>query len=666
MRDENPICTLRDYSKPSHEGYKNTIELPIGNNVDHGLRHQGWLRKISAEKAWATIEELARYEEEGWNDLVAPREGSDYENSDIKELLGVMECKVDTLKKEAISLIGRSKSVFGMTSNTVYQLPSEPSRQEEFKDLVMNFILSQEEKVRKLEEYMCVIGSDFIQLSLVVIRKLREEIRIEQNITKKIKKITSDEFVDIPSKETVKVGLATVGLINKDHPSLSTSDLINLSSVIVKYFSPTWKSLIPPFGEVNADDTTNKSLSRTSMPPVTQPKAKTAKRPRKKKIPSSTQPEVLKSSRISKSSSLQATYLQPAEEFVVIADATKSLDASESAEVLDQNIMEEEDDGVYSLEEPTFEQLMDEVDKLKEGSQRSTLDDINVINITPKDDKEGDASDFDLCSMPSDDLASLTGFETSDSDNEASISVTKKHSADNLMATSDGDVVLPNASAGVSALSDPFGHLQRELTTISSKVDQLESKITKRVFDELKSSIPSLVSDALKETLPSLLIDALKAYLLNNSDCVSDLKYAIKDMNFLIEAAEVFKKVNAEGENSLSNCLPQLHPALHHHPRDPSKGKGIATKEPMKELIPYIKEGGSDLIKLNIKPFVTTEGELSQEEYMAQIKEMKRLADLKAVKAESKKSLRKIMNPATVQAQTLKLAEYEEKKAKEA
>ncbi|GJZ00674.1 hypothetical protein Tco_0518103 [Tanacetum coccineum] len=33
MGDENPIHTLRDYSKPSHEGYKNTIELPLGNNV---------------------------------------------------------------------------------------------------------------------------------------------------------------------------------------------------------------------------------------------------------------------------------------------------------------------------------------------------------------------------------------------------------------------------------------------------------------------------------------------------------------------------------------------------------------------------------------------------------------------------------------------------------
>ncbi|GKE60422.1 zinc finger, CCHC-type containing protein, partial [Tanacetum coccineum] len=32
--DENPIRTLGDYSKPSHKGYRNTIELPIGNNVD--------------------------------------------------------------------------------------------------------------------------------------------------------------------------------------------------------------------------------------------------------------------------------------------------------------------------------------------------------------------------------------------------------------------------------------------------------------------------------------------------------------------------------------------------------------------------------------------------------------------------------------------------------
>ncbi|GJR87674.1 hypothetical protein Tco_0211685 [Tanacetum coccineum] len=33
MGDANPIRTLGDYSRPSHEGYKNTIKLPEGNNV---------------------------------------------------------------------------------------------------------------------------------------------------------------------------------------------------------------------------------------------------------------------------------------------------------------------------------------------------------------------------------------------------------------------------------------------------------------------------------------------------------------------------------------------------------------------------------------------------------------------------------------------------------
>ncbi|GJR76700.1 zinc finger, CCHC-type containing protein [Tanacetum coccineum] len=33
MGDANPIRTLGDYSKPSHEGYRNTIGLLVGNNV---------------------------------------------------------------------------------------------------------------------------------------------------------------------------------------------------------------------------------------------------------------------------------------------------------------------------------------------------------------------------------------------------------------------------------------------------------------------------------------------------------------------------------------------------------------------------------------------------------------------------------------------------------
>nr|GEZ21407.1 putative ribonuclease H-like domain-containing protein [Tanacetum cinerariifolium] len=38
MGDENLIRTLGDNSKPSHEGYMNTIELPVGNKVDPSPR----------------------------------------------------------------------------------------------------------------------------------------------------------------------------------------------------------------------------------------------------------------------------------------------------------------------------------------------------------------------------------------------------------------------------------------------------------------------------------------------------------------------------------------------------------------------------------------------------------------------------------------------------
>ncbi|GJW54840.1 hypothetical protein Tco_0638341 [Tanacetum coccineum] len=49
--DENHIRTLGDYSKPSHEGYRNTIELPIGNNVISLLMHGLVSRTLTSDKA---------------------------------------------------------------------------------------------------------------------------------------------------------------------------------------------------------------------------------------------------------------------------------------------------------------------------------------------------------------------------------------------------------------------------------------------------------------------------------------------------------------------------------------------------------------------------------------------------------------------------------------
>ncbi|GJU84145.1 hypothetical protein Tco_1291691 [Tanacetum coccineum] len=141
MGDENHIRTLGDYSKPSKEGYRNTIKLPEGNNVvplrsdtirlvqngcsfyelrsedpnqhlkdflklvdslnldvqifyDHvdyttqeSINYAAGerIRKLRPDEAWDTIKRLAQYENEGWNDAFTSEEVSfNYENPDVE------------------------------------------------------------------------------------------------------------------------------------------------------------------------------------------------------------------------------------------------------------------------------------------------------------------------------------------------------------------------------------------------------------------------------------------------------------------------------------------------------------------------------------------------------------------------------------------------------
>ncbi|GJU95441.1 hypothetical protein Tco_1320197 [Tanacetum coccineum] len=58
-----------------------------------------------------------------------------------------------------------------------------------------------------------------------------------------------------------------------------------------------------------------------------------------------------------------------------------------------------------------------------------------------------------------------------------------------------------------------------------------------------------------------------------------------------------------------------------------------------------------------LKSFITPDGQLTQDDIIAQVKEMKRLADLKAKKEKSEESLKRIMNPANIKAQAQKIAE---------
>nr|GEX57363.1 ulp1 protease family, C-terminal catalytic domain-containing protein [Tanacetum cinerariifolium] len=97
MGDENPIRTLGDYSKPSHEGYWNTIELPKRNkDLLQKVPHHGidlWLQvqifydhvnpatrqtidqsacgkfhDRNAKESWALLKDLAIYDNKSWND----------------------------------------------------------------------------------------------------------------------------------------------------------------------------------------------------------------------------------------------------------------------------------------------------------------------------------------------------------------------------------------------------------------------------------------------------------------------------------------------------------------------------------------------------------------------------------------------------------------------
>nr|GEX08865.1 hypothetical protein [Tanacetum cinerariifolium] len=230
------------------------------------------------------------------------------------------------------------------------------------------------------------------------------------------------DVVPLPPKETVRDGLAT----------------------LAKLYKEPEQSLIPPSGEVNADDTVDKSLSKASMQFITQSKAPTDLKTKHKIITPSYKPKsphkvraILPKKQVAKT--------QHAEVTVATANATNSLEAY--VLVLDQNVKEKDDEFVaieevaeeQSLELPIVEQLLNEADKLNKAVQetpKSPYDTQSKIKVVKsfftshiselKDQTMHDSeeiadihkgSESDLQSMPDDDLGFVLGFYTTDSEN---------------------------------------------------------------------------------------------------------------------------------------------------------------------------------------------------------------------------------------------------------
>ncbi|GJS77696.1 retrovirus-related pol polyprotein from transposon TNT 1-94 [Tanacetum coccineum] len=346
-------------------------------------------------------------------------------------------------------------------------------------------------------------------------------------------------------------------LLGKNYTNDDLTLLKPYTILVAKVLNKPKKSLILPSQEVNADDTVDKSLSVSNVQHVTQPKAETDTKSRKKKILSSAKPKTLQVIRKSSPPS-QVANTQHAKVTVATADATQSLVASESAEeqvnqlknveaekVQEHNVEEEvKSSGLTTMGDITFDQLMDEYEKKKGASEveyESPYDTeskvkfvksfpITIISgslfivqlmmgdttdLSLQDQLMEEKADSDLKSMPNDEVESIFGFVAAESTNEENDTVETKvkltqseeDTADNIL----DEMTAPNAFANKP--SDPLGPLQAKISSLTTKVEKLESSLAKKMDDKLEESVPRIVADVFEERIPELLADTLKSLL---------------------------------------------------------------------------------------------------------------------------------------------------------
>ncbi|GJR37615.1 hypothetical protein Tco_1213299 [Tanacetum coccineum] len=225
------------------------------------------------------------------------------------------------------------------------------------------------------------------------------------------------------------------------------------------------------------------------------------------------------------------------------------------------------------MNEPTFEQLMDKVDNLKEAAQekpKSSYDTESEIKII-KSYQEREASNSGLCSMPNDDLDSLTGFDSqafTDHDSEEESSISKKVAED--MKSSVPVIVvdtLKELLPGIllEALKNNLPQLIKDSikSSVSESITEelpkveaqrfvlLQKELSKSLHNKIRKSIRMKVRKGMKEVRDKL--SFCTSNVDRNSQHVQDLRIMFKDMASLLKAAEVLKKANTEGEKCEKN-----------------------------------------------------------------------------------------------------------------
>ncbi|GJV18156.1 hypothetical protein Tco_1363479 [Tanacetum coccineum] len=370
----------------------------------------------------------------------------------------------------------------------------------------------------------------------------------------------SRNCVSLSLKETVRAGLATLGLIDENDSTISSSDLANsyLSLIIehllknynnnenlktfkphhitissfktpsafkvpltshmlkvAKIFEDHHKSLLPPFREVITDDTADKSSFETFVQPVTQPKAKTNKKLRRKKNPASSKPKASKISlKASESAEEQGNQLKT-------TDATKVQKLIDEEIVKVSNIFEEEvrDSEVTSLGNISLEELLAGHKNIKDDKE-------GVIGITPAD-QDMTHTDSELESMPRDKIMSVFGFKTTEIEDDDTQSQHKEE-----MSKSD-ELATDNSSLA------------------QQTADKIEDFVPRLMADAFKERIPDLLADTLKNIFPQIIKDSSLAKTIKIKVGKSVMRSVKKEVTVILRKSEITSLGNISLEELL-------------------------------------------------------------------------------------------------------------------
>nr|GEV09164.1 hypothetical protein [Tanacetum cinerariifolium] len=288
----------------------------------------------------------------------------------------------------------------------------------------------------------------------------------------------------------------------------------------------------------------------TSLEPVTQSKAPTDKKTKRKRMSPSSKPEA---SKIVKQSphKEQATNSQPAEDQWLPLTSPREEDHDMG---MDSNIV--------SMGDVKFEDLsINDAESHFDIESEIRVTDPNVLEvktisgslniIQEADDLE--KADFDLVSLPDNTIESIDGLDALDLDmndnvnSETKENLTKSEEAlsDHLLDELDKFVRTKNAPlvefAAKNVDSDPLGHLHKETSSLTTK-----KQLSKALKIKIRSSIRTQVKKGIKRVSNRLKYCTEK----NNKNSIhtKELIDLIQHMVYLLKSAQVFRKANAKGE----------------------------------------------------------------------------------------------------------------------